>query len=58
LAKGTRNRHQNLIDALDGSPEAHPDQSGGQFTVAQLGWYLGEYETLDDLYRSEIIMSV
>jgi hypothetical protein len=48
--------NQNLIDALDADPtKPILTKSGGQFTVAQLGWYLGEYETLDDLYRSDLI---
>ncbi len=50
--------NQNLVDALDSDP-ATPilkrPKGGGNFTAAQLGWYLGEYETLDDLYRSGLI---
>jgi hypothetical protein len=48
--------NQNLINALDADPtKPILTKSGGQFTVAQLDWYLGEYETLDDLYRSGLI---
>jgi hypothetical protein len=45
-----------LEDALDSDPatpilRAH----AGKFTVDQLDGYLGEYETLDDLYQSGLI---
>ena len=48
--------NQKLEDALDSDP-ATPilKQKGGKFTVEQLDGYLGEYETLDDLYRNGLI---
>jgi hypothetical protein len=50
--------NQDLVDDLDSDP-ATPilkrPNGGGKFTVPQLDWYLGEYETLDDLYRNNLI---
>ena len=50
--------YENLSDALASDP-ATPilkrRKGGGRFTVAQLDSYLGQYETLDDLYRSNLI---
>jgi hypothetical protein len=45
-----------LEDALDSDP-ATPilKEHGGKFTDEQLDGYLGEYETLDDLYRNGLI---
>ena len=45
-----------LEDALDSDP-ATPilREHSSKFTVEQLDGYLGEYETLDDLYRTGLI---
>jgi len=50
--------NQDLVDALDSDPTTpilKRPKGGGTFTVGQLDWYLGEYETLDDLYRNGLI---
>src|ERR1700687_5799294 len=47
--------NQHLEDALDSDPTTpilKRPRGGGKFTDVQLDGYLGEYETLDDLYRS------
>lgn len=50
--------YEELSDALDSDPAApilKKQKAGGRFTVHQLDWYLAEYETLDDLYQSDLI---
>ncbi len=47
--------NQKLSDELDSDPTTpilKRAKGGGKFSVAQLGRYLNEFETLDDLYRS------
>src|SRR6266851_472543 len=45
-----------ILNALDSDPSTpiikRSMKNSGAFTVAQLGDYLGQYETLDDLYRN------
>jgi len=50
--------NQELEDALDSDPTTpilKRPNSAGKFTDVQLDGYLGEYETLNDLYRSGLI---
>ncbi len=48
-----------ILNALDSDPSTpiikRSMKNSGAFTVAQLGDYLGQYETLDDLYRNGLI---
>ncbi|SRR5216684_4152966 len=50
--------NQDLSDTLDSDP-ATPilkrPKGGGKFSVSQLDQYLSEFETLDDLYQSDLI---
>jgi hypothetical protein len=48
--------NERLEDALDSDPATPILRGhGGRFTVDQIDGYLGEYETLDDLYKSGLI---
>lgn len=47
--------YKNLSNALDSDPGSPILKPRGKFSVFDLDWYLGQYETLDDLYRSGLI---
>jgi hypothetical protein len=50
--------NESLSDALDSDPSKSilkPPDGTGEFTVEQLDDYLGEYETLADLYQNHLI---